>query len=409
MQPLVDDSKVDAPGAPGETPFCGAEAPTIHVERVEGMGLVRYHTAWSDLCARALEPNIFLEPAFALPLIQHVRSPERPSYLLVWEENGPSTFGRLLGLFPLVLPRGPLAPGRLARGFAHKQTACGTPLVDCHHAKAAIDAALAWLHEQGVSGLLFTDVARDGPFHAEIERFCAATSRRLVSLGAHARAVLRRPEDGDGRTVLFASAKRRKERVRQFRRLSEAGARTYGSAQTPAAIAGATERFLALEHNGWKGLRGTALLADPTLATFVRTMTRLLGHEGKCRIDSIDIDGKPVAMGIVIRSADRAYFWKTAFDEAYASLSPGVQFAIDLTQAQLADPTLALTDSCAVANHPMIDKLWPDRLAITDVILAVQPGDTKRFAWSVRIERVRRDARRRAKAFLLSLRARAGD
>lgn len=384
----------------------GPDRPSaIHVECVEATALVGYQTAWADLCTRALEPNIFLEPAFALPLLQHVRYPKRPEIILVWEENGPASFGRLIGLFPTFLRQGPISLHGIARGFAHKQTSCGTPLIDRNRAADTLEAVLSWLRERGggIDALTFTGLVKGGPFDAEIRRFCAATSRAIVDLDTHARAVLRARENGDGSAVLFASAKRRKERMRQYRRLSEVGRRTYTSARTPAEIIAAAEHFLALEHNGWKGARGTALLADPTLATFTRTMTRLMAHEGKCRIDSIEIDGAPVAMGIVIKAGDRAYFWKTAFDEAYASLSPGVQFAIELTHAQLSDPALTLTDSCAVADHPMIDRLWPERMLVTDIILAVDPVDTKSFLRSVRIERLRRAARHWAKSAWLQL------
>jgi Acetyltransferase (GNAT) domain len=42
-------------------------------------------------------------------------------------------------------------------------------------------------------------------------------------------------------------------------------------------------------------------------------------------------------MGIVLRSRDRAFFWKIAYDEAFAAQSPGVQLALETTQIQQAD------------------------------------------------------------------------
>ena len=143
-------------------------------------------------------------------------------------------------------------------------------------------------------------------------------------LAAHHRAILDAAPVAETKAITsIASARRRKELRRQRRRLSETGVRRYVSARAPAEIARATERFLALEHNGWKGARGTALLADPTLATFVRTMTRLMAHEGKCRIDSLEIDGRPVAMGIVITVGDRAHFLEDGVRRTFcAACSP---------------------------------------------------------------------------------------
>jgi CelD/BcsL family acetyltransferase involved in cellulose biosynthesis len=372
----------------------------LYVERVEAGALIGYHAAWDDLCQRLLEPNVFLQPAFALPLLQHIVYPKRPSVLLVWEENGPASFGRLLGLFPLHLAEGAPRFDGIVRGFLHRQTGCGVPLVDRDQAGQAIEAALGWLAADGrgrTAAVVFRCIPRDGAFFAELQRVCAVSARGFVELDGHRRAILYRRPEGGQKMLSFTSAKHRKERARQFRRLSEAGRRAYVSAHTPKDVATATERFLALEHNGWKGARRTALLADPAAATFTRTMTRLMAHEGRCRIDSIEIDGRPVAMGIILRVGDRASFWKTAFDETYAPLSPGVQFAIEMTQVQLADASLVSTDSCAIANHPMIDRLWPERLAMTDVVLAVEPTATRRFARCVRLETLRRAARQAVK------------
>ena len=106
-----------------------------------------------------------------------------------------------------------------------------------------------------------------------------------------------------------------------------------GSIPTPVEIPRATEDFLALEASGWKAQRG-ALLGHPSLATFVRSATRLLAREGKCQIHSLELDGKPIAMGVVIESGGRAYFWKIAYDEAWRAQAPGVQLVYALTETQ---------------------------------------------------------------------------
>lgn len=401
LQPV--DEAVAPTGSVGATRLACAEpmqSARVVVEHVTADVLATHRDAWADLCSRSLDPNIFLDPAFALPLLQHVGQHDRLRFLLIWEDCGPTFFGRLLGLFPLELPRTRLAP--IARGLAHEQTSCGTPLVDRTQATAVFDAALTWLDgPRGRSAALaLTEVAEDGAFLAMLRRSCGETSRRVTILEERERAVLHRPDGAASPIASFASAKRRKERARQLRRLSETGVRTYASARTASDVATAMERFLALELKGWKGARGTALLADPSLATFVRTMTRLMARDGRCRVDSIEIDGRPVAMGIILSDGDRAYFWKTTFDEAYASFSPGVQLTLELTRTQLCDEKVAMTDSCAVANHPMINRLWTDRAAVVDVIVSVRSGRDRRFDRSLSLETLRCGLRRRAKTLL---------
>ena len=402
-EPICDlDESVDVAAW---RPPLGTSAPDTHVsllvEAVSSRGLSVHHVAWADLCERALEPNVFLEPAFALPLMQHVDPAKRPDILLVWEENGPTSFGRLIGLMPVMLPR-----NRVARAFHDKQIALGTPLLDAERGEDAFIAMLDWLrdHEHRPPALLMTMIWTDGPFHALAARLCAARDLQLRALDAGSRAILRAHTRTSSLMPTLASAKRRKEWRRQKRRLSEAGTRTRRSATTHAEVARAAEHFLALEHNGWKGRRGTSLLSDPRLATFVRTMTRMMAHEGKCRIDTIEIDGKAIAMGVVLTIGDRAHFWKTAYDESFAAYSPGVQFANDLAEHQHADPRVTMTDSCAMPDHAMIDRVWPDRIRIADLMIGLAPGAPGRFIRAWRIETVRRALRATTKTLGIRLR-----
>ena len=386
-------SKEDVEFAAGVA--CGTELPnsrTIRVERVSSQTMTGYLAAWADLAARSMETNIFLEPAFVLPLIQHVERHRRPEFLLVWAQEHPSADARLIGLLPLGTRRW-LGGARVVPCFTNKQTVGGVPLLDREMGRTAFVAMLAWLGDQvsDASALLIHGVALDGAFYAMVSRsgFKNATYRHreraiLKSVGAPAPAI--HPMTSIAPALNFGSAKRRKELRRQWRRLSDAGDRRYTSARSSAEIAKATEHFLALELKGWKGDCGTALLASPNLATFARTMTRLMALEGKCRIDAIEIDGRAVAMGIILTVNGRSHFWKTTFDETYASRSPGVQFTLELTDAQLANEAIAVTDSCAVPDHPMIDRIWSERMPVADLLIDLRPADLKGFPRAVKQE-----------------------
>ena len=83
----------------------------------------------------------------------------------------------------------------------------------------------------------------------------------------------------------------------------------------------------------------------------------------------------PVAAAIVLRQQDRAFFFKLGVDERFAKFSPGVQLTLDLTRHLCADPAIALVDSTADADHPMINPIWRGRLAIGDVLIPLRRGD----------------------------------
>jgi hypothetical protein len=51
-----------------------------------------------------------------------------------------------------------------------------------------------------------------------------------------------------------------------------------------------------------------------------------------------------------------------------------VQLLLDVTQALLDDGTIARADSCATADHPMIDHIWRERLVLSDQLIGIGTG-----------------------------------
>lgn len=366
-------------------------APPLRVERVAVDKLYAVTSEWADLCSRAMEPNVFLEPGFALPLMSHVSPARRPGIVLVWEDGDSS---RLLALLPIAAPT--LSSRGVVRAFRDEQAALGTPLLDCERGAEALTAILATIARRWprAEAMVVTRLHGDG---AVARMLLAREPQRLRFLGHEERAVLRKSADPSSGPALFASVKRRKELQRQRRRLAERGTVAYISASCPDAVAEATERFLVLECRGWKGRRGTALLSNPGRAAFVRAAMRRMAENGLCRIDTLLLDAEPVAMGIVMTVRGRACWWKTAYDERFAAFSPGVQFAADLMRRQHGDPTVSLTDSCAIADHPMIGRLWPDRTPFVDLAIALRSKPGTGFRRAVHLERCRRALRAWAK------------
>ena len=94
------------------------------------------------------------------------------------------------------------------------------------------------------------------------------------------------------------------------------------------------------------------------------TPSRRWRRDGGARVDRLMQDERTLAATITLRTGDTAWFWKIAYDEARARASPGVQLTLDVTESLLADASVARVDSCATADHPMIDHLWRERLAL---------------------------------------------
>jgi CelD/BcsL family acetyltransferase involved in cellulose biosynthesis len=336
--------------------------------------------AWSDLVARSLEPNVFMEPGFALSAAQHLARADRPTFIAVWDLDEAGGRGGLMGLWAVVLPRAAFG-AQVATLWCHKQSALGLPLLDAERAADVIAAVFMWLAEAypRLHVLVIPKLVRSGPTFARLLAHALDTGMEWRLLDQYGRAVLVTNSAG-----MALSKERRSGLQRRRRQLEKFGPVGVRSARNAAEIRDATEAFLALEESGWKGRRRTALLCDSSRAAFARTMTRRLAREGKCRIDALTIGERPVAMGIVLKSRDRAFFWKIAYDEAFAAQSPGVQLALEVTRVQQSDATCSMTDSCTVAGNPMIERLWRDRLPIVDLALPLFPAANDvlaGFAW----------------------------
>ena len=75
-----------------------------------------------------------------------------------------------------------------------------------------------------------------------------------------------------------------------------------------------------------------------------------------------------------------AFSFKTAFDEAYSRFSPGVLLQRENLE-MLARPDIEACDSCAAADHPMIDQIWRERRAVGRLSIAIG-GQARRLLFA---------------------------
>jgi hypothetical protein len=351
---------------------------------------------WRSLAERALEPNAFYEPGFALAAAPVFG---RNVYAgLVWSSDIPQ---KLVGLFPARVERrryGMKLP--VLVGWTHPYGPLGTPLVDRDMGEAVLGA---WLDRLAAdpslpSRLLIPYLPEEGPVARALSSALARRNGRNADFARHRRALLAPSADRAAYLDSALSSKKRKELRRQRRRLAENRDLAVQIASEPVAVTSALRDFLTLEAAGWKGRAGTAASHDPEVHTFLETAVVQLAREGKAQVARLLLDRRAVAAIIVLRSGDAAWCWKIAYDESIAQASPGVQLLLDVTEALLADATLARADSCATPDHPMIDHIWRERLAVADRLICVTPGGSARFTLACALEATRRSALGAAKA-----------
>ncbi len=345
--------------------------------------------AWRDLASRALEPNVFYEPEFALPAATVFGA--GAGSVLVWAGTSPQT---LLGFFPArVEARRYGLRFPVLVGWTHPYAPLGTPLVDRDAAEPVIAAWLGYLvNDQRLpQRLLLPFVPENGPFAAILERILHRARMPSADFDRHARAQLA-PDNGRADYIERSiGARRLKELRRLARRLGEKGALIFTVANDQASV----EDFFSLEASGWKGQAGTAAAWHDDVCYFITAALDAMSAAGKVAVNRILLDGRPIAATITLRSADAAWFWKIAYDEAYARYSPGVLLTIAVTEGLLDAPGIARTNSCATADHPMIDRIWRERLPLCDRLIGLAPEE--RFGVVRGLEKTRRRFRVAAK------------
>ena len=254
--------------------------------------------------------------------------------------------------------------------------------------------------------MLLPLIAQSGAFTATLADLLARGGCQATSFDRHQRALLL---PGDGRSDYFQrtmSGKRLRNMRRRRTQLQELGAVTLEAAAGSDAVARGLDNFFALEATGWKGRAGTAATQDADVHRFIERAVAALSVEDKVLIHSLRVNEKTIAVTIALKSGDTAWGWKVAYDEAYASYSPGVLAVAGLTEMILADPAITQADSCATATDTMALQLWNERLTMADCLLTTAADAEFSFALASRLEALRRAALTAAKSAREHLRRR---
>jgi CelD/BcsL family acetyltransferase involved in cellulose biosynthesis len=355
---------------------------------------------WRALAARALEPNVFYEPAFALAAAP-VFGADAGAVLVR------TAGGRLAGLFPARIDRWRGGFTSTLVGWTHPYAPLGTPLIDRDEPESVI---AAWLDHLGrdpamPAQLLLPLVPEQGAFAAALDRVLARQGRRAAAFGRHERALLAPGAERTKYLERAVSGRKRKKLRRLRRRLEDIAPVTVATATGAADVGVALKDFVVVEASGWKGRAGTAIVNNPAIRDFVQKAVAGLAAEGRARIERLLLNDTTIAAAVTLASGDTAWCWKIAYNEGLARSSPGVQLVCKLTENLLAQPTPLRVDSCATPDHPMIDHVWRERLALSDRLIALRRSAMP-FALTCWIETLRRSAIAATKALRDRIRGR---
>lgn len=345
---------------------------------------------WTALLRSAAEPNGFFDPGFALPAARHARGSGAEAALCAYLDS------TLIGLLPVTNAWHAYRLPLPVMVSAQPYTMLGTPLLAAEQAETAAEGLLDAARRAGAQLLDLHMVDLDGTAMAALAAVAKRRGLALTVHREHERAALAVPEDAEAYLRSGMGAKKLKELRRQRHRLDEEGSVAFHRHADSAAIASALERFLALESEGWKGKRGTGLGQDRGDIRFVTEASAALSASGGLEIFEMTLDGRTLAIGLILRQRNTALFFKVAYDESFARYSPGVQLTVELTRQFAEDPEIAFADSAALPGHPMIDHVWRERRRIGNVLIATRSGPIAALCATAIIQRDRlREAAKR--------------
>ena len=290
--------------------------------------------------------------------------------------------GQLIGLLPIA--RQSNYYGRRLphlRNWLHANAFVGSPLVARGCEATFWQESLRWM-DANTSAALFLHISAiplDGPMFLALHDVLAREQRRWQCVHLEHRAMLASRLDPQSYWEAAMSAKKRKELRRQLSRLSDLGDVRFEQTDDTKDLELWIENFLKLEAAGWKGNEGSALACDPATEQLFRESLVGAATRGKLERLVMYFDGAPIAMLATFLAAPAAFSFKTAFDENFARYSPGVLLQQE-NLSILNRKDIAWTDSCASANHPMIDHIWGERRAIGRISIAIG-GPARRFAF----------------------------
>lgn len=351
---------------------------------------------WNRLAARAASPALQSGPAWAASMATALPSSARGPILLAAHAGRPDD---LTGIALMErCGRAPWRPFPILQTWRAPMMFSGMPLLDANAPHEALVAMLSAARRSfGARAVLFRRIETGSAVARAFARAAAEWSLPMQAIEPRACAAL--DAQGDFETWFDATfpRKRRKEYRRLRSRLAETGRLESVMLEAGDSLDQWIEDFVALEQSGWKGRRGTAIGCDEHSRAFLRTALGELRRRGELAFWKLSLDGSPVAMLFALVGQGRAWLVKMAYDESHARFSPGVLVTLDATRELMRRGDIGLVDSCAVPNHPMIDHLWPGRLAVADLLVATPETSAAAFQAVLAGERARRRSREAAK------------
>jgi CelD/BcsL family acetyltransferase involved in cellulose biosynthesis len=348
---------------------------------------------WDRLARHALVDNPYFARQYVLAGISALKSDADVSVLVLRDGSG-----QLSGLVPFrKQPFAPLVPLGCARSAVNMYQVSGTPLIERDKARGAVSALFA---SAGTDGLPARWVFPHTDLASRFAKLCAQLAPSHGMSVEHARAYdrprLTRMEGGFQTHVdAILGKKRVKDSQRAMRRLGEMGELRFERASDPYWVQSRIEDFLALELRGWKGRQRTAFASNADHLDFARkAFAGEMGEQGLTSVDSLLLDGEPIAMSINVQAGRTMFTPKCAFDEDYRKFGPGLILEYLVIETFYKTRACDDMDASTTAEGHIVSGFWNSAKPMGSLIMGPRGWQTRLLA---QIEDTGHEAKKLAK------------
>jgi hypothetical protein len=350
--------------------------------------------SWESLEDRALESNAFLSPRFVIPAMRHLGKPEelrQTMFVFVEKTNGGGVDLVGAGVF-VQSSRNRSFPLPHLRAFRSRHSYLSGMLVDRDEAEGVVRAFFQFFcHKKAPwHGVEFNYRSADGSQAELIAAVAEEFGTPWREQERTHRAVFVPSEGGNAYIKAQFSSGRIKDLRRMRRRLEEQGDVRWAALFGTEVDEKSVERFLEIEHMGWKGEKGTSLRSRPSHEAFFWEMVDGFREGERLFFTEMYLDGVIIASTSNLISGGTGFAFKIGWNPSYAKMAPGLLNEVEFIQhAPNLCGSLSYIDSGALEGS-YIDQLWTGRRILASGMFGTTPlGRTA--LWGIdRMRRIKR-------------------
>lgn len=317
---------------------------------------------WSALEERAVEGNVYLSPYFILPSLKYL-SPQARTFIVFVEKNSDS-IPKLCGVGVFECCRGTKKlPLPHLKAYCSPHSYLSGLLVDEQYMEPTLEAFFTFFSSlrKYSYGIEFKNRTASTRLAKQFEITASRFGVSWIQYDRKQRSILVPHQLEEDYLERFLSSKMRKN-IRRFQKLlSEKGTIDWHLLSGRQIGLDSIDRFLNLEHMGWKGTKGSSLLSNPKDEAFFREMITSFAQNGRAFITELSVNNQVIASTSNLISSKMGYAFKIGWDTQFAQASPGILNEVEfIKRAAGSLPHLEYIDSGADEGS-FIDKLWHDR------------------------------------------------